>query len=294
MAANMRRNREYSNNYNHHHHHSSYNRNSRKSDFVEDLEAAFFLGKLNKHHDREQVYTQLRKLTRSLDFYICKFDMPNGIDKYGNKSGNKGFAFVHTKTKEQAQRIISMKYIRLGNQECEVKPYGGRTLESGRGTPDSGTCIRVGAKFENPLKRDENLSEENLEEVRSRMNSGIQVSESDRSVSTRNVSESETNEEMQEKISLEPEQNKKVEINYEQQASLASSHNDDAEFHDYWLEKQTEFVMTKIGGSDFDFKILEFKSKCDYYFKVLMSSNNQTVREVQDILYSPQSVDCVM
>lgn len=280
--ATLRRNREYNNNYHHNHHHSSYNRNSRKTDFVEDLEAAFFLGKLNKHHDREQVYSQLKRLTKSLDFYICKFDMPNGKDKYGNKGGNKGFAFVHTKTREQAQRIISMKFIRLGNQECEVKPYGGRTLESGRGSPDSGACIRVGAKFENPLKRDENL-----EETRSRMNSGIQVSESDRSsydVPTRNVSESETNEEMQQKIPLESEQNKKFEINYEQQASLASSGNDDAEFHDYWLEKQTEFVLTKIGDSDFDFKFFEFKTNCDLIFNVLMNSNNQTVREVQDIL----------
>lgn len=278
----MKRNNHYNNN-NHHYHQTSKNsRNSQKSNFVEDLEAAFFLGKLNKHHDREQVYNQLKRLTKPLNFYIRKFDMPNGTK---DKRGNKGFAFVHCNTKEQAQRIISMKYIRLGNQECEVKPYGGRTLESGRGTPDSG-CVRVGGnKFENPLKLQENLSvsSESFEQIRSRMNSGIQVSESDRSsfdIPTRNVSESESSEEMQ-KIPLESGQKEeyKVENNYEQQASPVNSHNDDSELRDYWLEKQTEYVLSNVGQNDFPL----FKYLCDNIIELLMNSNSQAIHEAQQI-----------
>jgi len=272
----------------------SYHRHQRKTNFDEDLQSAFFLGKLNKHHNREQVYNQLRRLTESLDFYIKRFDMPNGA----NGRGNKGFAFVHCEDRVQAQRIISRKFIRLGNQDCEVKPYGGRIPESncseGRGTPDSG-CIRVAAKFENPLKYQE--SPENLE-MRSRMNSGIQVSESGRSSykqSSRNVSESDSNEETQ-KIPLElsqeqqePKQEDELEINYEQ-PSLASSHIADSDLHDDWLQEQTKFVLANFGQ---DGCLLEgFIDQCNYWLGVLMNSNPQTVQEVQNILFGQQTIGC--
>ena len=55
------------------HNRPNFRSNNRKSNFVEDKEAAFFLGKLNKHHDREQVYNQLKKLTREFDFYIAQW-----------------------------------------------------------------------------------------------------------------------------------------------------------------------------------------------------------------------------
>jgi len=272
----------------------SYHRHQRKTNFDEDLQSAFFLGKLNKHHNREQVYNQLRRLTEQLDFYIKRFDMPNGA----NGRGNKGFAFVHCENRVQAQRIISMKFIRLGNQDCEVKPYGGRIPESncseGRGTPDSG-CIRVAAKFENPLKYQE--SPENLE-MRSRMNSGIQVSESGRSSykqSSRNVSESDSNEETQ-KIPLElsqeqqePKQEDELEINYEQ-PSLASSHIADSDLHDDWLQEQTKFVLANFGQ---DGCLLEgFIDQCNYWLGVLMNSNPQTVQEVQNILFGQHTIGC--
>lgn len=282
----MYRNKNYNtNNY--------YNQPQRKPEFVEDRGAAFFLGKLNKHHDREQVYNQLKRLTKPLNFYIKRFDMPNGP----NGRGNKGFAFVHCKNREQARQIISMKFLRLGNQDCEVKPYGGRTSESncfdGRGTPDSG----VSAKFENPLKHQENLISENSE-VRSRMNSGIQVSECGRTfsdkISTRNVSESESNDEMK-KIPLELSQHNQPkeqspeynEINYDQ-TSPVSTLNAETELRDYWLEEQTNIVLTQCGENE---NVLEsFKYHCNVFMEYLMKSDKKTIQDVQNILYNQQTI----
>jgi len=303
----------------------SYNSNSyykqqtqRKPEFIEDREAAFFLGKLNKHHDREQVYNQLKRLTKIHNFYIKRFDMPNGP----NGRGNKGFAFVHCRNREQARQIISMKFLRLGNQDCEVKPYGGRTssetnCSDGRGTPDSG-CVPVSAKFENPLKHQEEnnlIISENSEvrsnliisensEVRSRMNSGIQVSESGRfsdKISTRNVSESESNNDemklsqqhQQQKPAAAPSQeyNEISEINYDQTSPVRTL-NADAELRDYWLEEQTKLVSTLCGENE---SFLEsFKFHCDVFMEYLMKSDPTTIQEVQNILYSQQTtIGCI-
>jgi hypothetical protein len=187
----------------------SYNQNYRNSNyrpqrknFVEDRDAAFFLGKLNKHHDREHIYNQLKRLTKNLNFYIAKFDMPNGP----NGRGNQGFAFVHTKSKEQARRIIAMKHLRLGTQECEVKSYDGRTDVdsndiSGRGTPDSGVKIVSNSDYKSYNNRPKFVYNPLSTDTRSRVNSGIK-SESSRfsetgkfCVSSRNLSESESHEE---------------------------------------------------------------------------------------------------
>jgi len=276
-------------------HSNTFHRNQRKPEFDEDLQAAFFLGKLNKHHDREQVYSQLKRLTKGLNFYIKRFDMPNGP----NKRGNKGFAFVHCSNREQAQRIISMKFVRLGNQDCEVKPYGGRIPESncseGRGTPDSG-CVRIAAKFENPLKFQENL------EIRSRMNSGIQVSESGASSykkSSRNVSESDAGEETQKipsELSQEQqletsEEYNKNEIDYEQPSRPSSSHIADSELRDDWLEQNTNFVLTKIRENKIE--LTDFMFHCNGLFSVLMNSNPQQIKEVQDIMCGQHTIGCM-
>lgn len=296
----LHKNRNYHNNNNYFH-----SRNQqRKPDFNEDRESAFFLGKLNKHHDREQVYNQLKRLTKELDFYIKRFDMPNGP----NGRGNKGFAFVHCKNREQARQIISMKFLRLGNQDCEVKPYGGRTSElnsstsenGGRGTPDSGCNVPVSAKFENPLKQTDD--ENNVSEVRSRMNSGIQVSESGRfsdKISTRNVSESDNNDEMQKNLIIPSEfqcqkqqEQYNEEISYEQEktspaAPPVNSHSNNADSDlrdiDYWLEEQTRFVLTQLGDNDYN-KLREFMVYCDYLMEFLKKSDSQTIQEVQNII----------
>jgi len=299
----MSRNRNYNknNNYN-----NNFNRAPpRKPEFVEDLEAAFFLGKLNKHHDREQVYNQLKRLTKELDFYIKRFDMPNGP----NGRGNKGFAFVHCKTRQQARQIISMKFLRLGNQDCEVKPYGGRTAAAGsesicsegRGTPDSGCQVPVSAKFENPLKQQEMIIPENMEvEVRSRMNSGIQVSESGRfsdKISTRNVSESEetqkiTSELSQKQQTEEYNNEATTEINYEQASPVISLDNADTDLRDYWLEEQTNFLFALLGESERNWG--EFKFHCDGFMELLIKSDSQTIQNMQRILSNQQTtIGCI-
>jgi len=90
--------------------------------------AAFFVGKLNKTHDREQIYSALRSLGKRYGFYINKLDMPYG-DKY-TKRGNKGYCFVHVRNQKEADRIVALHYIQLGNQKCEVKAYGGRNMDT--------------------------------------------------------------------------------------------------------------------------------------------------------------------
>jgi hypothetical protein len=197
----------YNNNY------RNYSRKPQRKQFIEDRDAAFFLGKLNKHHNRETLYNQLKRLTKELNFYIVKFDMPNGL----NGRGNQGFAFVHTKSKEQARRIIALKHLRLGNQECEVKGYDGRTdVEStdvsGRETPDSGFHKVINNKprhLFNPLNNEKRINEWKQEsfpimdsaasydtsvDTRSRINSGISSRFSGKSMS-RPISESESHEE---------------------------------------------------------------------------------------------------
>merc|ERR1712168_104442 len=100
-------------------------------------EAAFFLGKLNKKHDREQIYNALRALGKRHRFYITKLDMPYGDNR--TKRGNKGYCFVHCKSQEQVDRVVALKFVQLGSQKCEVKPYGGRgtasNVTSGYSTP---------------------------------------------------------------------------------------------------------------------------------------------------------------
>jgi len=89
--------------------------------------AAFFVGKLNKSHNREKIYNALRTLGRQHDFYIRKLDMPYADSR--KKKGNRGYCFVHCRSQEEVDRVVALKFIKLGNQKCEVKAYDGR--ESG-------------------------------------------------------------------------------------------------------------------------------------------------------------------
>lgn len=90
--------------------------------------AAFFVGKLNKTHNREQIYSALRSLGKRYNFYINKLDMPYG-DKV-TKRGNKGYCFVHCRSQKEVDRIVALHYIQLGSQKCEVKAYGGRNMDT--------------------------------------------------------------------------------------------------------------------------------------------------------------------
>jgi len=110
------------------------------------MDAAFFLGKLNKKHDREQIYSALRALGKRHRFYITKLDMPYGDNR--TKRGNKGYCFVHCKSQEQVDRVLALKFVQLGSQKCEVKPYGGRgtasNTTSGYSTPCNQSAVNSG------------------------------------------------------------------------------------------------------------------------------------------------------
>jgi len=250
------------------HNRPNFRSNNRKSNFVEDKEAAFFLGKLNKHHDREQVYNQLKKLTREFDFYIAKFDMPNGP----NGRGNNGFAFIHCKTREQAQRIIAKGWLKVGNQECEVKPYGGRDGNIGKKTADS-TYFQDGRESAdsgytfNPLKS----------EIRSRLNSGISKS-SDSGNITRNPSESQEN---TQDWSVLSETEIKTVHNSDSQ-TIINLRDADSE-SDQWIEEQTRFVMSRINIENQEI-LQDFVDKSRSYMGLLLDlqANNQ-FDEIQQV-----------
>jgi len=281
--------------YSHQTHHQSRFNNHRtpaKPQFTEDRSAAFFLGKLNKHHDREKVYCQLKRLTRTHNFYIAKFDMPNGMDG----RGNKGFAFVHTNSQEQARRIIAMGHLKLGNQMCEVKSYGGRTEaemnSSGRGTPDSGVNAwnhpaQTSTKpnfTNNPLKSAQFDS-------RSRVNSGIRSESgrfsdcdlsklSDGGKFSRNISESESVQKIPLELSHEETNINKTDeienakhvfeqkINYEPNVSANET--------DQWLDQQTNYLMNILNSSN----LTEFIGTCDQLFGMLQNCNSRQIEEV--------------
>lgn len=220
--------------------------------------------------------------------------MPNGADG----RGNKGFAFVHTKSTEEAQRIIAMGHLKLGNQMCEVKPYGGRTdteESSGRETPDSGVNAwthspkQLSARPQNftqnftnnPLKNNVQF------ETRSRVSSGIR-SESGRFSDgkfSRNNSESESIQKIPLESVLSHEENNTVkgeeiannkqvfvqEINYEPTGSENET--------DQWLEFQTNYLMNTLNASN----LMEFMSNCNQYLAMLKDLPVNRVQEVDGI-----------
>jgi len=101
----------------------------RRDNFQEKPGAAFFLGKLDKTQNRDEVYTGVRRLGKKYGFYVRKLDMPYGDSK--NRHGNRGYCFVHCNSKEEADKIVELKEVHIGRQLCEVKAYGGRDIPSG-------------------------------------------------------------------------------------------------------------------------------------------------------------------
>jgi len=115
----------------------SQNKRNSSEPFNETPGAAFFVGKLNKNLDRDNIYSALRTAAKQYGFYVKKLDMPYGVNHRGEREGNKGFAFVHTETVEQADKIIRMGKMMLNNQQCEIRAYGGRKAET------SGRCSGI-------------------------------------------------------------------------------------------------------------------------------------------------------
>lgn len=85
---------------------------------------SFFLGNIDKEMTREEVYEHLRN---NCNIYITKFDMPKV--NTGEKDANgrivncAGYAFVHTKTVQQAQEMMKRRTIKIGKLNAEIKPY---------------------------------------------------------------------------------------------------------------------------------------------------------------------------
>jgi len=100
----------------------------RRDSFDENPDSAFFIGKLDKAQNRDEVYTSVRRLGKKHNFYVRKLDMPYGDSR--TKKGNRGYCFVHCKSKEEADRVVALKEIHIGRRLCEVKPYDGRNVPS--------------------------------------------------------------------------------------------------------------------------------------------------------------------
>lgn len=256
-----------------------------KEPFEEIQGAAFFLGKLNKNHDREHIYNELKKLTRVHNFYIRKLDMPYA-DK-ARRAGNMGYAFVHTKSAEQAKRIVAMKTLKLGHQVCEVKVYGGRNEEqnsstseafSGRTTPE----LEVGG-FVNPLKIEaEPVHKPTIwgrakivDIVRPRTDSGCQ---------TRNVSECEENNKS-EAININEEElavSKQEENLYDQQVSVvAESAETPTPLYQNQLELDLALVRNHVGDSQIGVDL--FMNYCDEIYQLLKNAPKEVILQTAQI-----------
>jgi hypothetical protein len=262
-----------------HRNNNFHQRSHRSQPFTEDKNAAFFLGKLNKHHDREQIYNQLLRLTKQMDFYICKFDMPYGP----NGRGNQGFAFVHCKTRGQARKIIAKGHIRLGNQDCEVKSYGGRNdcAVNDRATPDSGSesvsndyfkqrnphklnnvnkSNHGSTRFINPLNSDNDSS---FSTVRSRVHSGIQISESE-------------SHEEQQKVKIHLDLTR--ETNNLENTQTNVGYNADSATNDLWIREKTEYISEQVND------LSAFMVECLALVKLLNLSENHTIETIKFIM----------
>lgn len=263
-----------------------------KAPFEEIPGAAFFLGKLNKNHDREHIYNELKKLTRVFNFYIRKLDMPYA-DK-ARRAGNLGYAFVHTRSAQEADRIVAMKTLKLGHQVCEVKVYGGRNEEStseafsGRTTPEKWaekeTTENTG--FVNPLKIDvepkvgvwaRSNGAKLADIVRPRADSGCQ---------TRNTSECEENN----KIELSKQETEEIDYAQDQKIPVYVD-NADAEIErlaynntapvQSQLELDLQLVRNHVGDSQDGVKL--FMRLCDEIYQMLQNAPQEVVYQTAQI-----------
>lgn len=283
--------------------HRSYKPNPPKEPFQEIPGAAFFLGKLNKNHDREHIYNELKKLTRVYQFYIRKLDMPYA-DKT-RRAGNLGYAFVHTRSAAEARRIVSMKTLKLGHQVCEVKVYGGRNDQeqsstseafSGRTTPEMEEKSNS-MGFVNPLKIEEQKpasvwgKAKLADIVRPRIDSGCQ---------TRNVSECEENtkiEEESEEANQEPknhyDQDQQVPVTLTQEINFAeseiaapqlapdSAYSNNTVPAQTQLERDLALVRNHVGDSQLGVDL--FMNYCDKIYQLLQNAPQEVILQTAQI-----------
>jgi len=79
---------------------------------------AFFLGRLDKSLERNQLFNFLTQ-----HVYVTKLDMPRSRNR---DLQNRGFCYVHCKTIEQAQKMLSMPTIEIYGRTCYIHKYDDR------------------------------------------------------------------------------------------------------------------------------------------------------------------------
>jgi len=79
---------------------------------------AFFLGRLDKSLERNQLFNFLTQ-----HVYVTKLDMPRSRNR---DLQNRGFCYVHCKTIEQAQKMLSMPTIEIFGRTCYIHKYDDR------------------------------------------------------------------------------------------------------------------------------------------------------------------------
>lgn len=96
---------------------------------------AVFLQGIPKHIEREQIYEFCQK-----HGWVKKFDLPPG----DRKKKNKGFAYVHFKTKSEAEKLLKNKTLDFNGKQIRISKYTDRR-STGHTTPvnDSGMISRI-------------------------------------------------------------------------------------------------------------------------------------------------------
>merc|ERR1711970_502688 len=104
-----------------------------------------FIGNLDKTKERNEIFENLKSI-RLYDnrpnkkglLYVSKLDMPKyygpETDDQGRILKNVGFAFVFTRTKDMADRMIAKKYIQIGDSKAEIRRFNQKRDESGYNT----------------------------------------------------------------------------------------------------------------------------------------------------------------
>lgn len=96
---------------------------------------AVFLQGIPKNIEREQIYEFCQQ-----HGWVKKFDLPPG----DRKKKNKGFAYVHFKTKSEAQRLLEIKSLDFHGKQIRISKYTDRR-STGHTTPvnDSGMISTI-------------------------------------------------------------------------------------------------------------------------------------------------------
>jgi len=276
------------------------------SNFEESSDAAFFLGKLNKHLDRETIYRALTAEARRMNFYVRKLDMPYGDSRY--KTGNKGYAFVHCRNKEEATRMINKGQIKLNNQYCEIKPYGGR-MDTDSGSNIGGLDSGVNTGFNTPRHpsswTSKQVSQEEIERKveaiknyrpRTSTMSSNSISEND-DFSNDNNNTSQSIDELHSEVQHQPDIPEEMETTGASEYVLQDSTNYSSVFtHEnvtpFILAKQTEAMNSGMTTEQFNMAFVAFYELYNGQLQQLQMENTDEVANLQFGLYQKMQQIC--